>query len=249
VRTALVLSAGGMFGAYQAGAWKAIAHFVRPDLVVGASAGALNGWAIAGGCSPEDLAARWLDPGASLLKFRDATVLERGAREIFDAFPPSIEFEPVVTEWPSCRPRAIPWREVTWRHLAASCSIPGITPLQRIGGKTLADGGILRALPLWAVAQKSGVGRVIAVNVLDHPPSRLLRAVIGAFRSLARLPEPGPEVEVLTIAPGEPLGSLHDAVVWRRENAARWIARGEREARQALEIRYTSSNAPVASRT
>ena len=40
--TALVLSAGGMYGAYQAGAWKAIADIFQPDLVVGASIGAIN---------------------------------------------------------------------------------------------------------------------------------------------------------------------------------------------------------------
>ena len=235
-----------MFGAYQAGAWKAIARVCRPDLVVGASAGALNGWAIAGGCSPEELISRWLDPRAGLLRFRRPGILEDGAREIFEAFPPLIEFQPIVTEWPFCRPRAVPWREVTWRHLAASCSIPGVTPLRRIDGKLCADGGIVRSLPLWAVAQRREIGLVIAVSLLDHPPSRLLRAVMGGFRSLVRLPRPSPAIEVLTIAPGEPLGSLRDAVVWNRENAARWIERGERDAQRALEIRYTSSIAPAA---
>ena len=245
----MVLSAGGMFGAYQAGAWKAIARVCRPDLVVGASAGALNGWAIAGGCTPEDLISRWLDPRAGLLKFRNAGVLERGAREIFEAFQPLVEFQPIVTEWPSCRPRAIPWREVTWRHLAASCSIPGVTQLRRIDGKLLADGGIVRALPLWAVAQRRDIGRVIAVSLLDHPPSRLLRTVMGVFRSLARLPQIAPGIDVVTIAPGEPLGSLRDAVVWNRENAARWIERGKMDAQRAVEIRYTSSITPASVHT
>ena len=58
--TALVLSAGGMYGAYQAGAWKALADVFHPDLVVGASIGALTGWAIAGGCHPDELVDRWL---------------------------------------------------------------------------------------------------------------------------------------------------------------------------------------------
>jgi len=51
----LVLSGGGMYGAYQAGAWKALADVFRPDLIVGTSIGALNGWAIAGGCEPDEL--------------------------------------------------------------------------------------------------------------------------------------------------------------------------------------------------
>src|SRR6202046_1475091 len=59
--TALGLSAGGMYGAYQAGAWRAIADVFQPDLIVGASIGAINGWAIAGGCPPDELIERWLN--------------------------------------------------------------------------------------------------------------------------------------------------------------------------------------------
>ena len=47
-KTAVVLSAGGNYGAYQAGAWEVLAPIVEPDIVVGASVGSLNGWAIAG---------------------------------------------------------------------------------------------------------------------------------------------------------------------------------------------------------
>ena len=64
-KTALVLSAGGMFGAYQAGAWQALAGSLRPDIVIGTSVGALNAWAIAGGCSPDELVRRWTDPSAA----------------------------------------------------------------------------------------------------------------------------------------------------------------------------------------
>ena len=53
--TAVVFSAGGMYAAWEAGVWKAIAGQVRPDLIAGASAGAWNGWAIAGGATPEEL--------------------------------------------------------------------------------------------------------------------------------------------------------------------------------------------------
>jgi NTE family protein len=63
-KTALVLSSGGMFGAYQAGAFRAIEAIAPPDIVVGASVGALNGWAIAAGCSADELIARWQDRSA-----------------------------------------------------------------------------------------------------------------------------------------------------------------------------------------
>jgi len=34
----------------------------------------------------------------------------------------------------------------------------------------------------------------------------------------------------MTIAPSEPMGSLKDAIRWKRENALRWIELGERDA-------------------
>lgn len=54
-KTALVLSAGAMFGAYHAGVWKGLAGRFQPDLIVGASVGALNGWVMASGCAPQEL--------------------------------------------------------------------------------------------------------------------------------------------------------------------------------------------------
>src|SRR6185369_1497455 len=64
-RTALVLSGGGMFGAYQAGVWAALHNSIQLDMVVGASIGCLNGWLIAGGCSGDALAEQWLSLGSS----------------------------------------------------------------------------------------------------------------------------------------------------------------------------------------
>ena len=57
-----MLSAGGMFGAYQAGVWKALSPVFRPDVVIGCSVGSINGWAIAGGISGDELIRTWLDP-------------------------------------------------------------------------------------------------------------------------------------------------------------------------------------------
>ena len=62
VTTALVLSAGGMWGAWEVGAWKVLREHFQPDLIVGASAGSWNGWMIAGGVSVDKIAAEWLDP-------------------------------------------------------------------------------------------------------------------------------------------------------------------------------------------
>src|SRR5271154_3428513 len=59
MKLALVFSGGGLFGAWQAGVWAGIEDRVRPDLVVGVSVGALNGYAVACGASGELLSSMW----------------------------------------------------------------------------------------------------------------------------------------------------------------------------------------------
>ena len=57
MRTAFVLAGGGSFGAVQVGMLRELlAHGVVPDLVVGASAGAINGAYLAGNPTPEGVA-------------------------------------------------------------------------------------------------------------------------------------------------------------------------------------------------
>src|SRR6266851_3984085 len=60
-KTALVLSAGGMFGSYQAGVWAALCSEFQPDIVVGASIGSLNGWLIASGVPAREIEDRWMN--------------------------------------------------------------------------------------------------------------------------------------------------------------------------------------------
>ena len=45
-----------------------------PDLVVGASVGSLNGYAIAGGASPEDLCAFWMRPEVGRFRHLPETI-------------------------------------------------------------------------------------------------------------------------------------------------------------------------------
>src|SRR2546423_13574944 len=144
-RTALVLSAGGMFGAYQAGAYKAVAEVVQPDIVVGASVGALNGWLIASGCSPDHLIERWLDPatGAALKLFPNAgwrngwfdpAPLRAQAMRIAADYQPRIPFGLVVVELPWLRTVLVQCPGITAGHLQATCSIPLFLPSVEIDG-------------------------------------------------------------------------------------------------------------------
>jgi NTE family protein len=237
MKTALVLSAGGMFAAYQAGAWKALASEFRADAVAGVSAGALNGWIIAGGGTPEELIAHWLDPSMAALMqkrgaFFDPAPLERKIRELFDSYRPQVPFGVVVVELRRLRARLIQAPDLDWRHLMASCAIPFGFPPVRIDGKLYVDGGLLGALPIWAAAEM-GAGSVIAVNALPYVPSRWIRGFVRLVRSVAHpVPPPPPNLQSMTVTPSEPMGSLKDAIRWKRENALRWIELGERDALQ-----------------
>ncbi len=249
-KTALVLSAGGMFGAYQAGAWEVLAPVFRPDLVVGASVGAVNGWQIACGCQAAELVRRWLNLDAlARLRWRlrwnplaggvvDAGPLERMLRDVAAEGPPRMPYAAVVTELARLRPCLIDGAQVDWRHLAASCAVLGLLPQPLIDGRRYTDGGLMGALPLWA-AVELGATRIVAVHVLPRM-SWPIRAAVAALRGLSRhRPRTPSGVEVLLIAPAGPLGTLRDASVWSRENARRWIEQGRRDAAETASWRDT----------
>jgi NTE family protein len=229
--TALVLSAGGLWAAWEVGAWSVLRERFRPDLIVGASAGSWNGWAIAGGCTAEELARLWLDPATGrIMRFGlHATGFLRGeglhakARELFDRFSPGIPFALTTVEVPSLRCHIVRGGDVTWRHLAASCAIPCAFPPVEIDGRYYVDGGLRSALPLWA-AEELGATRAVALNVLNTPVFRLLHRVMRQRTAPSSL-------EVIRIEPSWRLGSLRDAVRWTAGNIERWIAQGERDAK------------------
>jgi predicted acylesterase/phospholipase RssA len=233
VTTALVLSAGGMFAAWEVGVWKALCKHFQPDLIVGASAGAWNGWAIAGGATADELAAEWLDPrtgaimqpGLQRFGILLPKVLYEKARDLFSRFHPRLPYGLTVVEVPSLRPRLIRDAEITWQHLAATASIPFGFPPVDILGRSYVDGGLIGALPLWA-AERMGATRAIAVNCLTTWPFRALRKVM-------RPPQTSSAMEVVRIEPSQPLGSLKDTAVWSKDNIRRWIELGERDGTRA----------------
>ena len=243
---ALVLSAGGMFGAYQAGAWKALAGSFQPDMIVGASAGCLNGWAIAGGCTPDELCGIWTDPQSSdVMRLRrrpappwhgffDADRFHRSVDALFARFRPRIPFVINLVEVPRFRPICVTGDRITAAHLRASCAIPFGYPPEKIDGKYYVDGGLLSPVPIWAAVEKGATSAVV-INVLEFMPSVALRAVVGTFRAVMAPKVDFPSLETTWIRPSEALGTVRDALSWREENVRRWIALGERDARAAMQ--------------
>ena len=238
---ALVLSAGGMYAAYQAGAWKALAPTLQPDLIVGASAGALNGFAIAGGCSPDELIARWTDPTTRhLMRFRippltifDPAPLARRIHQDFARYQPRLPFALTLVEVPHLRRVCVSGARITPAHLMASCAIPFGYPPVRIDGKFYVDGGLLDAVPIWA-AVELGATRMVVINALPAMPSALLRFGVNVVRAIGPARPRYPNLDVLEIHPPGPLGPVHSAISWEESNIRRWIRQGESDAAKAL---------------
>jgi len=243
-RTALVLSAGGYFGAYQAGVWKALERETQIDLVVGASVGALNGWSIASGCPGDELAERWMHPSTardltftpkpslSAGYFEHGPLLER-ARMLMRDYRPEIPFGLVTVELPWLRPRLVQTRDVTPHHLLASCAIPIVMPSVLIDGRRFTDGGLIDKLPLWA-AVEMGATTIIAVDSLPDVTPWWVQAGSQVLLKLRPAPPMPSRVSVTTISPSETLGNAHDAVVWKQANIERWVNLGMRDAERVL---------------
>jgi NTE family protein len=240
VKTALVLSAGGMFGAYQAGVWSALESVFHPDVVIGCSVGSINGWAIASGIRASELARIWLDPRCGTLmskrpvrkrwrSYFDSTPLAEMAQELTSTYTPQVPFALAVTRLPQLRIELIQTPRITWRHIVASCAIPTGYPPVRIDGQLYCDGGLLSVMPVWA-ASAFGVDLAIAVNVLPSMPLTAMRATVRMVRLLAPREPKVTGINVIRLGPPRVMGTLQDAITWDPAKIQRWIERGQADA-------------------
>jgi NTE family protein len=228
MKRALVFSSGGIFGAWQAGVWSGLAseRGCEPELIVGASVGSLNAYAIAGGATPEELCGFWMQPEVGRLRRLPETI-----RALMERYPLRLDFALTITDLATMKPKIVRGGDVTWRHLAASCAIPGILPQRRIGGRWYSDGGLLNPLPVWAAVELGATG-IIAIHALPEVPSSVLRPFVKGFRRVFGHHPPLPaDVRLLTIEPEKTLGSVRDALIWKQENVERWIAQGRQAAK------------------
>jgi predicted acylesterase/phospholipase RssA len=237
-KTALVLSAGGMFGAYQAGVYSAIRARIQPDLIVGASVGAMNAWLIASGCAPDELIQRWLDPATGrALSFLDPAPLRAQAEQICRQYTPRTPLGVVVVQLAGLRPRLVQYPDIGPEHLHASCSIPLFLPIVRIEGRRYLDGGLLEKLPLWA-ALEMGATRIVAVDSLPKMGEWWLRLGINTVRLFKPRRHFPKDLDLTVISPSKPMGTAREAVFWKRANIERWIEMGMRDASARQLERY-----------
>ena len=209
-KTAFVLAGGGSLGAVQVGMLKALlARGITPDLVVGASAGAINGAYLAG--RPDvggiaELERLWLTTQRRdifPLSFRTLTriVIQRDFlldpsrlrdligrnlpyRRLEDA---AVPVHIIATDFLSGALRVMSSGPAA-EAVVASCAIPAAFPAIRIDGRYLVDGGITSNTPI-KIARKLGATRLIILPTghacaLKAPPTG---AIASALHGLTLL--------------------------------------------------------------
>ena len=171
MKTAFVLSGGASLGAVQVGMLKSLAEAgIRPDLVIGTSAGALNAAWLAGHPDPAELPALeglWRDlrredvfpsgPAgviAGALGRRDHLLSNRRLENLIREHVPytrleraAIPVHVVATELLTGREALISTGDAAGA-LLASAAIPGIFPPVTVNGRTFVDGGVCDNTPI-----------------------------------------------------------------------------------------------------
>ena len=194
---ALVLSGGAGFGAYQVGASQALQEAGwEPDVVVGASIGAVNGYAMSRGAGLSDLREIWLDLPTAIYSaqgkrrlvpiwgeaalFRDWVY---AVARNYSSRPTVKDLRITLTHLPSCGIHVARGSEITEKHLLASCSLFGVLPPIFVNGGYYMDGGTFCRLPI-RQALLPEVTEIVAVDVLAVPSSFVVRRLVrGAART------------------------------------------------------------------
>jgi len=232
----LTLSGGGAFGAAHVGVLQVLEERgIHPGIVTGTSSGALVGSAYAAGLDGEAieqlaLRFRWgrignwsWKPRWGLLDTR--VVTESIHRQLGED--PRIEDLPrrygaVATDLRTRQAVTIDKGPLSVA-LRATIAVPGILPPVRLGGRMLADGGMIDNVP-HASARKLGAERVIAVHL--HAKWENVRMMRSTTKIAALVEDP----TVVLVQP-----EMERMAQWTMRDVPRLIAEGRRAAVEALD--------------
>ena len=176
---ALVLGGGGVKGFAHVGVIKVLeSHGIKPNIVVGTSAGSFVGALYASGMSAFKLQSVAL--GMQETDIRDLTLSSQGfligeklqqyvntkvGNKSIQQFP--IRFAAVATDLESGEKVAFNYGNAG-QAVRASCSIPNVFLPARIGKRQFVDGGLVSPVPV-LTARDMGADVVIAVDISARP--------------------------------------------------------------------------------
>jgi len=265
---AFALSGGGARGAVQVGVLRALVESgITPDLVVGASAGAVNGaWFSLFPDGLDDLESVWLSltkagvfPGTAahysynLLRRGHLHRIEPWGR-ILDRHYGDKRFEDTQIPFVAVTVRLSDGRVIGHDKgpispvLKASTAVPGLFAPQPLNGELHVDGAVVEFLPI-PTAVRLGATKIYAVDASDYPEAngsisatidRAGQLAATAWVSLVIHAAEAVGVEVCRLRP--PLGPIYDGRDFR--HTPRLIADGYDYARSRLQGRERSAETP-----
>lgn len=176
---ALVLGSGGARGYAHIGAIQILEHYgIKPDFIVGTSAGSMIGALYASGKSADELERIAMDLKPS--DVRDFTLSAQGffdGKKIEDYINQTIEHQRlerleiplyvVATELKTGHPIVFKQGN-TGQAVRASTTIPSMFVPTKIGENEYVDGGLVSPLPV-EIAKQLGADMIIAVDILARP--------------------------------------------------------------------------------
>lgn len=188
---ALVLGSGGARGYAHIGVIEVLEqHGIKPDFIVGTSAGSIVGSIYASGKSPEQLRQIALnmkvgdvrDFKIGMKGFFDGQKVEDYVNKQIDQMPlekMKIPMYVVATELQNGEKTIFNYGN-TGQAVRASVSIPSMFIPTKIKGKEYVDGGLVSPVPV-NIAKELGADIVIAVDILAQPVNTETTNVWGLF--------------------------------------------------------------------
>lgn len=178
-KLALVLGGGGTRGFAHVGVLKVLdAQGIRPDLIVGTSAGSAVGALYAYGMTglqlqeialplQRETMLTWILPnmgfasGLPMQRFVNAQIQQTPIEKL------ATPFAAVATDLSTGLP-VVFQRGNTGQAVRASCAVPGLFQPVRVGNRSFVDGGLVLPVPV-SVAKDLGATFVIAVDISNKP--------------------------------------------------------------------------------
>lgn len=183
----LVLSGGAVRGGAHVGVYKVLQEAgIEPDIVVGVSAGAIIGAAIAAGVEArqlEDYALdqSWLTLARPSLNLKASLFDLRGGERLLRKVLKLSSFDQLRRRFAAVACDITTGREVVLKQgdvveaVLASASVPGLFAARTIGDHVLVDGGLVNNLPT-GIARSLGADTLVAVDLLELPSGRQAQA-------------------------------------------------------------------------